>query len=60
MQDLLIEGEKMLANKALEHACGAASATELQAVSKEVERLRERADSVFERAFGVPRRRSPT
>lgn len=58
MQDQLIDAEKKLAATAMEHAQGHATAEELAIICEQVEGLRVLADAIFEKAFGVHRRRA--
>lgn len=58
MHATLMEKERRLADLAVDHAMGAATEEELTSLQGEVTRMRELADAIFQRAFGVARRRS--
>lgn len=57
MHELLLRKERALADLAMDHAIGKATVEELEALQKEVTVMRELADAIFLRAFGVPRRK---
>ena len=57
MHGVLLEKERRLADLAVEHAMGTATEEELSALQEEVTRMRELADDIFQKAFGVARRR---
>ena len=54
---VLLEKERRLADLAVDHAMGTATKEELSALQEEVTQMRELADAVFQKAFGVARRR---
>ena len=54
---VLLEKERRLADLAVDHAMGTATEEELSALQEEVTHMRELADAVFQKAFGVARRR---
>ena len=58
MHAALMDKERQLADLAVDHAMGVASEEDLSALQGEVTRMREKADEIFQKAFGVARRRS--
>lgn len=58
MHDVLLKTDKQLADVAIEYALGKVSVEELETVSEKVEVMRELADTMFLKAFGVARRRA--
>lgn len=57
MHGVLLEKERRFADLAVEHAMGAATEEELSALQEEVTQMRELADAIFQKAFGVARRK---
>lgn len=53
----LMEKERQLADLAVDHAMGVASEEDLSVLQEEVTLMREQADEIFQKAFGVARRR---
>lgn len=54
---MVLEKERRLADLAVDHAMGTASEEQLYAFKQEVTAMRELADAIFQKAFGVPGRR---
>lgn len=53
----LMEKERQLSDLAVDHAMGVASEEDLSVLQEEVTLMREQADEIFQKAFGVARRR---